>query len=377
MAVNLIVDFAAGDFDAPRSARAHAAAAARGYRLVHAGRADDRLAAWIDWRFAPSWWSAEARASEVWVALDAQNEIAGFAAYGSRERRFPWLRTYARRPEIGIFGPYGVAPAHRKTGLGEALLDVALAALRARGYAQALVPAVGFAPLIAMYRARAGARVADEYSYDSPRRFRATILASGNGTNAQNVFDRVAAGTLPLEIGALVANSASAEVLARARRAGVATKTVVWTRAAQSRAAYDARVIEAVAATEPELVLLLGWMHVLPPAFIARFADILNVHPAFLPLDPAADFVTLPDGTQLPAFRGAHALRDALDARAAWTGASVHRVTADTDRGEILVRTPLPLAGLPTLDDAGAALRPIEHAAVAAAIRRWRFERDA
>ncbi len=377
MAVNLIVDFAGERFGASAMLRAREAAAARGYTLAHALRPDERLAAWIDWTFAPSWWSAEARAGEVWYALDAHGDIAGFAAFDARGLRFPWLRGYAGATDVGIFGPYGVASEHRKTGLGAALLEVALGSLRAKGYARALIPAVGFERLIAMYAARTEARVADTYSYDLPRRFRATILASGSGTNAQSVFDAVAAGRLPLDLGGVIANVANAAVIARAARAGVPVDTVVWNRGAQTRAAYDARVGDAVAATRPELVLLLGWMHLLPPAFIERFGEIVNVHPAFLPLDPGADDVVLPDGSVMPAFRGAHAIRDALAARAAWTGASVHRVTAQTDRGAIVVRTPLRLDGSPNEQDVVEKLRPVEHAAVASAIRRWCFEQSA
>jgi phosphoribosylglycinamide formyltransferase-1 len=125
------------------------------------------------------------------------------------------------------------------------------------------------------------------------------------------------------------------------------------------------------------LVLLLGWMHLLPPAFIERFPEIMNVHPAFLPFDPRAEEVVVPDGRVIPAFRGAHALRDALRAGSGWSGASVHRVTADVDRGAIIVRTPLRLDGPRELNALRETLRPIEHAAVTAAIRRWCFERSA
>jgi phosphoribosylglycinamide formyltransferase-1 len=372
--VNLIVDFAAGRFSDAASSRALGAAAAAGYALALTSAVDDRLAAWIDWQFAPSWWSAEARASRVWYALDARGELAGFAAFGARGLCYPWLRGYDRRPDVGIFGPFGVAPAHRKTGLGDALLTTALGSLRAAGFERALIPAVGFDRLAAMYRERTGAQVADRYAYDPPRRFRTTILASGSGTNAQSVFEAAAAGRLALEFGGLITNAADAPVIERARSAGVPVQTLVWGRSAESRAAYDARVSAAVAATVPELVLLLGWMHLLPAAFIEQFPEILNLHPAFLPLDPRADDVVMPDGTRIPAFRGAHALRDTLAAGVGWAGASVHRVTAETDRGAIVVRTPLQLDAAATPAALAARLRPIEHAAVGAAIRRWSFE---
>jgi phosphoribosylglycinamide formyltransferase-1 len=377
LAVNLIVDFAAGRFGEAAAQRARESAAARGFAVLHAAQVDERLAAWIDWRFAPSWWSAETRAGNVWYALDARGAIAGFAAFDTRGLRFPWLRPYSGQTDVGVFGPFGVAPEHRKTGLGQALLDLALSSLRAKGYARALIPAVGFERLVAMYAARADARVADHFSYDSPRRFRTTILASGNGTNAQNVFDRVAAGLLPLELTRVIANVADAPVVERAERAGIAGQAVTWNRAGETRAAYDARVSNAVAAERPDLVLLLGWMHLLPTAFVERFPEVLNVHPAFLPFDPRADDVTLPDGSVMPAFRGAHAVRDALAAGATWAGASVHRVTTQTDRGAIVVRTPLRLDGLRSVSGVVEKLRPIEHTVVASAIRRWCFERNA
>ncbi len=125
----------------------------------------------------------------------------------------------------------------------------------------------------------------------------------------------------------------------------------------------------------PELVLLLGWMHLLEPAFVDAFATTLNVHPAFLPLDPSADDVGMPDGTVIPAFRGARAVADALAADAPWIGASVHAVTAQTDRGAIYVRKPLRID--PAEDEAQvlARLHPIEHRLVEGGIRRWLNER--
>ena len=76
-------------------------------------------------------------------------------------------------------------------------------------------------------------------------------------------------------------------------------------------------------------------------------AAVLAVHrigAAYLPLDPEADVVEMPDGTTIPALRGAHAVRDAVRAGLPWSGASVHVVTDATDRGRILVRVPCTVA---------------------------------
>ena len=116
---------------------------------------------------------------------------------------------------------------------------------------------------------------------------------------------------------------------------------------------------------------MLGWMHVVPAAFLERFPEAINVHPAFLPLDPAADHDVAPDGTRVPALRGAHALRDALAQRIAWIGATVHYVTAETDRGEVLARIPVAVGDAATEEALREKVRDAEFAAVEEAIRGW------
>jgi len=340
-----------------------------GYQLRRIDMPDERLCAWIDWEFAPSWWSSEVRDGPVWYALAADGTIAGFAGFGSSDRSYHWLQPYRKRPDVGIFGPYGVAAAHRKTGLGEVLLVAALCDLAAR-YRWALIPAVSGERLITSYEERADAHVADSYDYVL-RPARAVILASGDGSNAQAVIDEVQSGDSALDIVAVISNNENARVLERAREAGIKQQAIVWSRGTESRAAYDERLTAAIAGDAPELILLLGWMHLLPAAFLDRFPETINIHPAFLPYDSAADTVVMPDGSEIPAFRGARAPEATIAAGVRWGGASVHRVTAATDRGQILVRTPLYLAPETTLEQFHSRIHPIEHAAVAKAIRRW------
>ena len=367
MPVNLLAPL--GDrYGADTLAAALRSAERLGYRMTRVDAPDERLCAWIDWQFAPSWWSSEARGGSAWYAQSVDGTIAGFAAFGSPDRSAQWLQSYRSCADIGIFGPYGVAGAHRKTGIGAALLDAALCGLGERVPA-ALIPAVGGVRLIASYEHRTSARVVDTYEY-TLKPARAVILASGNGTNAQAVIDDVRAGNTGLTIAAIVTNDATAHVRARARAAGIAEEAVVWDRKAESRATFDARVVDAIARYAPDLILLLGWMHLLPAAFLDRFPDTINVHPSFLPFDLGADDVVMPDGTTIPAFRGAKAPEATIAAGVAWGGASVHRVTPETDRGEILVRTPFELPPNATLADFRERVRPREHAAVTKAVRR-------
>jgi phosphoribosylglycinamide formyltransferase-1 len=170
------------------------------------------------------------------------------------------------------------------------------------------------------------------------------IFASGSGTNLQAVIDAVAEGALPLEIRLVVADNPDAFALARAGAAKIPSLVMPYCKPTETRGAYGARLAQTVRAKGVELILLLGWMHVLAPEFVhAGFDGILNLHPAYLPEDPAADHVAFPDGTITPVFRGAHALRDALDAGVTTTGASLIEITPAVDRGPLLARRAMAL----------------------------------
>ncbi|HKW44875.1 MAG TPA: formyltransferase family protein [Candidatus Eremiobacteraceae bacterium] len=165
------------------------------------------------------------------------------------------------------------------------------------------------------------------------------VFASGNGSNLQAVIDASAAGTLPLDIRLVVTNNPKALALARAARANIPALVIPFLKAHESRSDYGIRLARAVRAKGVQLVLLLGWMHVLAREFVdAGFAGILNLHPAYLPEDPRADRVTFPDGTTTRVFRGAHALRDALEAGVTMTGATLIEITPEIDRGYVLAR---------------------------------------
>jgi phosphoribosylglycinamide formyltransferase-1 len=337
-------------------------------------RTPERILSWIDWEF-DGVWSSEAAASGAWWAQRKDGTMAGFAAFDARGLAYHWLKAWRGKAHVGIFGPFGIVESERGGYLGSALLHASMFSLRERGYRQALIPAVGDERLVAYYEREAGARIVETVDLDRPRkRRRATVLASGSGSNFQAVLDGVAAGTLPLDVSALIVNRESAYARDRARGAGVPERVVAWRRSAESREDYDARLLEAVAATEPDVVLLLGWMHVLSAGFVARFPQMLNIHPALLPLDPAADAVTAPDFTTIPAFRGARAIDDALAAGVAWAGATVHRVGVAVDRGGVLARAPLRLTPGEPRDELDARLHALEHRVLAAAIRRWGWE---
>ncbi len=198
------------------------------------------------------------------------------------------------------------------------------------------------------------------------------VFISGSGTNLQHVINRVAAGALPLDLRLVVSNVLEAAGVERASRAGIAVLLSPFDRHAESRAAYGARLAATLRARGVELVLLLGWMHVLDATFVgAGFAGVLNLHPAFLPDDPREDEAVLPDGSVSPVFRGAHALRDALARGVETTGATLIQITTEVDRGPVLARRTCRL--LPGDDERKALerLHDIEREVVEEGVSAW------
>lgn len=370
---NLVVDLDEEFALAPEAAAA-LETAIPGVRIEAGVPADGTTLAWIDERFG-GWWSSEAGAGSNAIATRGGLPV-GFATFDPQGLRFRWLRGLGAERSVGIFGPFGVEPDQRGAGVGRVLLRFALAGLRAKGYSRALIAAVG-ERLVPFYSAAVGARVTepiDRSALLAPRP-RALVLASGSGSNFQAVAERVAAGTLPIDLIGVVTNDSNAGVVARASELGIDVTLLPWQRRDEPRATYDVRLLESAVSLDPDVVLLLGWMHLLDERFVRMFPNLINLHPAFLPLDPGRDLVDLPDGSRMPAFRGVHAVRDALAHGAHWIGATVHAVTNQTDRGPVLTRKPMRIRADEDEAHVMRRLHPMEHELVAAAIMRWLYER--
>lgn len=175
--------------------------------------------------------------------------------------------------------------------------------------------------------------------------YRLAVLVSGNGSNLQAVLDACAAGELSAEVVLVASNVPDAYALERARQAGVPA-AVVERQAGEARAAYDVRLRDVVAAHQPDLVVLAGWMRILTPEFVGAF-DVINLHPA------------LPG--ELP---GTHAIerawQEALAGQRTGSGVMVHRVPdAGVDDGPVLASEAVPIR----LDDTFEAFAERIHAA--------------
>lgn len=156
---------------------------------------------------------------------------------------------------------------------------------------------------------------------------RLVVLVSGGGTTLQALLDAAAdPAAYGAEVVAVGADRDGVEGLARAQRAGVAT-FVRRTGDHADRAAWDVALADAVAAHDPDLVVLAGFMKLVGPAFLARFPDrVVNTHPALCPAFP---------GTTGPA--------DALAYGVKVSGATLFVVDDGVDTGPIVAQTVVPV----------------------------------
>ena len=151
-------------------------------------------------------------------------------------------------------------------------------------------------------------------------------VISGAGSNLQALIDGQLAGVLPVEIRAVVSNRGDAFGLARAERAGIATR-VLDHRGFPSRDVYDAELGALIDGFAPSLVVLAGFMRILSPEFVATFRGrLFNIHPSLL-----------------PKFPGLHTHQRAIEAGESVHGATVHFVTEELDGGPSVIQARVPV----------------------------------
>ncbi|CAD6004041.1 Phosphoribosylglycinamide formyltransferase [Agreia sp. COWG] len=146
------------------------------------------------------------------------------------------------------------------------------------------------------------------------------VLISGGGSNLRALLEAQSSADFPARIVAVGADN-DADGLAHAEEFGIPTFTVSPT-SYPTRAAWGDELLSQIETWNPDLTVCAGFMRILPPRVVAALSpQLINTHPALL-----------------PAFPGAHAVRDALAAGATETGVTVHIVDEGVDTGPIIVQ---------------------------------------
>ncbi|MGL4281511.1 MAG: phosphoribosylglycinamide formyltransferase [Albidovulum sp.] len=183
---------------------------------------------------------------------------------------------------------------------------------------------------------------------------RVAILISGGGSNMLALADSMT-GDHPARPVLILSNDPGAAGLQKAAERGIPTAAVDHRPFGKDRAGFEAELLKPLLAAEPDIVCLAGFMRVLTPGFVERFAGrMLNIHPSLLPKYP-----------------GLHTHQRALDAGDTEAGCTVHEVTPVLDDGPILGQARVPVMPGDTADALAARVLREEHRLYPAVLRRF------
>ena len=147
------------------------------------------------------------------------------------------------------------------------------------------------------------------------------VFASGSGTNFEAIAQACADGRLDARVALMVCDKPGAPVIARAERFGIET-FVFSPKEWPSKAAFESEIVRLLRERNVELVCLAGYMRIVGEVLLEAYRDrILNIHPSLL-----------------PAFKGAHAVEQAVAYGVKVYGIPVHWVNADLDGGRIIAQ---------------------------------------
>jgi formyltetrahydrofolate-dependent phosphoribosylglycinamide formyltransferase len=170
------------------------------------------------------------------------------------------------------------------------------------------------------------------------------VLISGTGSNMEAIARACRDGALDAEITVVISDNPDAAGLARARRMRLETAVFRYARGVP-REESEAPIIDEIRGRGAEWVVLAGFMKVLSPSFVRAFPGrVVNIHPSIL-----------------PAFPGAHAIRDALAAGADFTGVTVHIVDELVDHGPVIAQEEVPILPGDTEETLAPRIHAVEH----------------
>ena len=170
------------------------------------------------------------------------------------------------------------------------------------------------------------------------------VFVSGNGSNLQAIIDAVKAGEIKAELAVVVSNVRKAYALERAQAASIKT-FVLDPKDYASPQSYDRELVNYLKNEKIDFVALAGFMRILTPFFIKAFdRKILNVHPSLL-----------------PAFKGAHGIKDAFTYGVKETGVTIHIVNEKLDSGPIILQEAFKISEKDTLESLEEKIHKLEH----------------
>lgn len=183
-------------------------------------------------------------------------------------------------------------------------------------------------------------------------RLKVAVLISGRGSNLQALIEACADPEFPAEIVTVISNVADAAGLERAKDAGIPT-AVIDHRDFASRDEFDGALDAALKKSGAQLVCLAGFMRLLGETFVDKWRNrVINIHPSLI-----------------PAFTGRNTHERVLKAGVRFTGCTVHFVSAEMDKGPIIIQAAVPVHADDDVDALADRVLAAEHRIYARAVR--------
>ena len=183
------------------------------------------------------------------------------------------------------------------------------------------------------------------------------VFASGGGTDFQSIIDANERENFCV-IQYLVASKPEIGAIARAEKHGIAT--LVYDKTRETKDAFYARVADVFKADGVELVVLAGWLSVVPESFIKQFENaILNIHPSLIP-----SFCGM-------GYYGLKVHQSAIDYGVKVSGATVHFVEADVDGGAIVAQRTVEVEDEDTAESLQKKVLTVEHQLLPYCVKKW------
>ncbi len=167
------------------------------------------------------------------------------------------------------------------------------------------------------------------------------ILGSGEGTNFSAIVEYAHLKKWNVEFFA-ISDVMSSGFIQRAKKAKIAYKAIDGS---LGKKYLNEEILDILKKLDPALVVLAGYMRILPPRIVREFKNkIINIHPALL-----------------PSFKGRHAIKDAVNYGVKWTGVTVHIVDEEIDSGPILAQAAVPILNNDTIETLTKRIHSVEH----------------
>ncbi len=170
------------------------------------------------------------------------------------------------------------------------------------------------------------------------------MLASGKGTNFQELINLSEKGELDIDIKVLITNKDYAGCIKRAESKKIPYK-IIRGKDFLQKEAFELEIVNTLIHYDVELVVMAGWMKIITPFFINKFKNkIINIHPSLL-----------------PAYKGSSAIKDSMLNGSKITGCSVHFVEEEVDSGSLIMQAALSIRNDDDIESLSKRIQMLEH----------------